>query len=254
MVSARPRDRILTTATAAVPARRHRRGRGQPHHRPGRRGPDDPLPPVRRQGRAGRGHHRAVERARGCTGWPDAMDRRGDDPCDRFDGLWDELEAWFAEDGFRGSFVANAATELRSEPDHPAQAKIVQHRQALRQLWRTWPSARRLRPGRARRPAPGPGRRRHLRRRRRPRPHRRHRRPQPGQGRRHAAPRAPSRGAGGRRPILDRQGRGRAAKFRDPSAGATDAPGEMGEPRPSGPRGWRSIRAPAMAPSTRVRS
>jgi AcrR family transcriptional regulator len=64
----------------------------------------------------------------------DAMDRRGDDPGDRFDGLWDELEAWFASDGFRGSFVANAATELRSEPDHPAQARIAHHRQALRQL------------------------------------------------------------------------------------------------------------------------
>ena len=58
----------------------------------------------------------------------DAMDRRGDDPSDRFDALWDELESWFAEDGFRGSFVANAATELRSEPDHPAQTKIAQHR------------------------------------------------------------------------------------------------------------------------------
>jgi AcrR family transcriptional regulator len=64
----------------------------------------------------------------------EAMDRRGDDPSDRFDGLWDELEAWFDEPGFRGSFVANAATELRSELDHPAQARIVQHRQALRQL------------------------------------------------------------------------------------------------------------------------
>jgi hypothetical protein len=62
------------------------------------------------------------------------MDRRGDDPSDRFDGLWDELEAWFACDGFRGSFVANAATELRGEPDHPAQTRISQHRQALRQL------------------------------------------------------------------------------------------------------------------------
>jgi AcrR family transcriptional regulator len=64
----------------------------------------------------------------------EAMDRRGDDPSDRFDGLWDELESWFEEPGFRGSFVANAATELRSELDHPAQAKIVQHRLALRQL------------------------------------------------------------------------------------------------------------------------
>jgi AcrR family transcriptional regulator len=64
----------------------------------------------------------------------DAMDRRGDDPGDRFDGLWDELEAWFAADDFRGSFVANAATELRSEPDHPAQVWIGHHRRALRQL------------------------------------------------------------------------------------------------------------------------
>jgi AcrR family transcriptional regulator len=64
----------------------------------------------------------------------DAMDRRGDDPTDRFDGLWDALEGWFAEPGFRGSFVANAATELRGEPDHPAQAKIAAHRQAMRQL------------------------------------------------------------------------------------------------------------------------
>jgi hypothetical protein len=30
--------------------------------------------------------------------------------------------------------VANAATELRSEPDHPAHAKVTHHRQALRQL------------------------------------------------------------------------------------------------------------------------
>ena len=45
-----------------------------------------------------------------------------------------ERESWFEEPGFRGSFVGNAATELRSELDHPAQAKIVQHRLALRQL------------------------------------------------------------------------------------------------------------------------
>ena len=30
--------------------------------------------------------------------------------------------------------MANAATELRSEPHHPAQTRIAQHRQALRQL------------------------------------------------------------------------------------------------------------------------
>jgi AcrR family transcriptional regulator len=64
----------------------------------------------------------------------DAMDRRGDDPQDRFEGLWDALEEWFSSDGFRGSYIANAATELRSEPDHPAHAIIAAHRQALRQL------------------------------------------------------------------------------------------------------------------------
>ena len=32
------------------------------------------------------------------------------------------------------AWTANAATELRGEPDHPAQAKIAQHRQALRQV------------------------------------------------------------------------------------------------------------------------
>jgi AcrR family transcriptional regulator len=64
----------------------------------------------------------------------DAMDRRGDDPGDRFDGLWDELQAWSTEDNFHGSFVTNVAIELRNEPDHPAHARITQHHQALRQL------------------------------------------------------------------------------------------------------------------------
>ena len=72
------------------------------------------------------------------TGWlhllAEALDRRGDDPQQRFEGLWDALEEWFSSDGFRGSFIANAATELRSEPDHPAHAIIAAHRQALRQL------------------------------------------------------------------------------------------------------------------------
>jgi len=72
------------------------------------------------------------------TGWlhllAEALDRRGDDPQDRFEGLWDALEEWFSSDGFRGSYIANAATELRSEPDHPAHAIIAAHRRALRQL------------------------------------------------------------------------------------------------------------------------
>jgi hypothetical protein len=107
MVSARPRERILTTATALFQA----------------------------EGIGAVGVNRIIGQADVAPmTLADAMDRRGDDPGDRFDGLWDELEAWFTEDGFRGSFVANAATELRSEPDHPAQSRIVQHRRALRQL------------------------------------------------------------------------------------------------------------------------
>jgi AcrR family transcriptional regulator len=64
----------------------------------------------------------------------DAVDRSGDDPRARLDGLWNALEGWMAADGFRGSFIANGATELRSEPDHPAQPVIAAHRRALRQL------------------------------------------------------------------------------------------------------------------------
>jgi AcrR family transcriptional regulator len=62
------------------------------------------------------------------------IDRHGDDPKARLAALWDALETWFAGDGFRGSLVDNAASELRSEPDHPAQRAIATHRMALRQL------------------------------------------------------------------------------------------------------------------------
>jgi AcrR family transcriptional regulator len=64
----------------------------------------------------------------------DRIDRHGDDGRARYAGLWDALEDWFATDGFRGSFVANAAAELRSEPRHPAHTVIAEHRQAVRQL------------------------------------------------------------------------------------------------------------------------
>jgi AcrR family transcriptional regulator len=64
----------------------------------------------------------------------DRIDQRGDDGQARFEGLWEALEAWFARDDFRGSFVANAAAELRSAPGHPAHKVITAHRQALRQL------------------------------------------------------------------------------------------------------------------------
>src|SRR5215207_5961658 len=62
------------------------------------------------------------------------IDQHGDDALARYRGLWDALEAWFASDGFRGSFVANAAAELRSVPDHPAHRVIAAHRQAVKAL------------------------------------------------------------------------------------------------------------------------
>ena len=61
--------------------------------------------------------------------WTDAGDPGG-----RLEGLWDALEKWFADEGFRGSYVANVATELRAKPGHPAQATIATHRAALREL------------------------------------------------------------------------------------------------------------------------
>jgi AcrR family transcriptional regulator len=64
----------------------------------------------------------------------DRIDRAGDDPRRRFDALWDALEDWFASDGFRGSFVTNAAIELRSKPDHPAHQVILAHRMAMHHL------------------------------------------------------------------------------------------------------------------------
>jgi AcrR family transcriptional regulator len=57
-----------------------------------------------------------------------------DDPAARLEALWDALEKWFADEGFRGSYVANVATELRARPGHPAQAVVAAHRAALRQL------------------------------------------------------------------------------------------------------------------------
>jgi AcrR family transcriptional regulator len=58
----------------------------------------------------------------------------GDDPSARLEALWDALEKWFADEGFRGSYVANAAAELRAKPGHPAQAVVAAHRAALREL------------------------------------------------------------------------------------------------------------------------
>jgi AcrR family transcriptional regulator len=133
MVSARPRERILTTATelfrkegiAAVGVNRIIR--------------EADVAPMTlyRQFESKDGLVAAALEHWGMQ-WlqllADALDRRGDDPQSRFDGLWDTLEEWVAADGFRGSFIANGATELRSEPDHPAHAIIAAHRQALRQL------------------------------------------------------------------------------------------------------------------------
>jgi AcrR family transcriptional regulator len=60
--------------------------------------------------------------------------RGGDDPRARVEGLWDALEKWFADEGFRGSYVDNVASELRAKPGHPAQAPVAAHRAALREL------------------------------------------------------------------------------------------------------------------------
>jgi AcrR family transcriptional regulator len=67
-------------------------------------------------------------------GWLRSEAGRGDDPAARLDGLWDALEKWFAAEGFRGSYVHNAATELRGRPGHPAQRPIAAHRAAMREL------------------------------------------------------------------------------------------------------------------------
>src|SRR4029450_11649976 len=148
MVSARPRDRILTTATELF----HSEGIGAVGvNRVIGQADVAPMTLYRQFG--GKDALVAATLEQWRPAWlhplPDAMDRRGDDPSARFDGLWDELESWFAEPGFRGSFVANAATELRSEPAHPhhrttlhhrpappppPHSRILQHRLALRQL------------------------------------------------------------------------------------------------------------------------
>jgi AcrR family transcriptional regulator len=133
MVSARPRDRILSTATTLF----HQEGIGVVGvNRIISQADVAPMTLYRQFG--SKDALVAATLEQWGTQWlhwlADAMDRRGDDPQDRFDGLWDALEEWFASDGFRGSFIANAATELRGEPDHPANARIAHHRLALRQL------------------------------------------------------------------------------------------------------------------------
>ena len=69
--------------------------------------------------------------------WLRAETGEGDtDPGARLERLWDALEKWFADEGFRGSYVDNVATELRAKPGHPAQPTITAHRAALRELLR----------------------------------------------------------------------------------------------------------------------
>jgi hypothetical protein len=60
--------------------------------------------------------------------------RRGDTPRSRLLGLWDALEDWFTTEEFTTSLLATGATELRSEPGHPAHAVIAMHRRALFEL------------------------------------------------------------------------------------------------------------------------
>ena len=69
-------------------------------------------------------------------GWLRDESGPGDDAGSRLEGLLDALEKWFANEGFRGSYVDNVATELRAKPGHPAQSTIAAHRAALRELLR----------------------------------------------------------------------------------------------------------------------
>jgi AcrR family transcriptional regulator len=62
------------------------------------------------------------------------VQQSGDQPGAPLEALWDALEKWFAAEGFRGSYIASAATELRSKPDHPAHRTIAAHRTAVRAL------------------------------------------------------------------------------------------------------------------------
>ena len=133
MVSARPRERILTTATELF----RKEGIGAVGvNRIIREAEVAPMTLYRQFASkdglvAAAMEHWGIQWLELLT---EALDRRGDDPWSRFDGLWDTLEEWVAGDGFRGSFIANAASELRSEPEHPAQPVIAAHRRALRQL------------------------------------------------------------------------------------------------------------------------
>ena len=105
----------------------------------------------------------------------------GDDdtaPGARLERLWDALEKWFADETFRGSYVANVATELRAKPSHPAQVVIATHRAALRELLQDIATTADVpSPPGGRPQAPHADRRRHRRCRRRPPTWRRRQRP-----------------------------------------------------------------------------
>ena len=48
--------------------------------------------------------------------------------------ILDAATRLFSDEGFRGSYVDNVASELRAKPGHPAQAPVAAHRAALREL------------------------------------------------------------------------------------------------------------------------
>ena len=120
-------------------------------------------------------------------GWLRDESGDGDDAGSRLEGLWDALEKWFADEGFRGSYVDNVATELRAKPGHPRPGPPSPPTGppsascCARSPPRPAPLARRRRP-----PAPHPDRRGHGRRRHRPPARRRRQRPR--HGRRGARP------------------------------------------------------------------
>jgi len=101
MVSARPRERILTTATELF----RKDGIGAVGVNRIIREADVAPMTLYRQFTSKDGLVAAALEHWGIQ-WlhllAEALDRRGDDPWSRFDGLWDTLEEWVADDGFRG--------------------------------------------------------------------------------------------------------------------------------------------------------
>lgn len=55
-----------------------------------------------------------------------------DDPAGQILGIFDALQEWFETPNFRGCAFVNATIEL-ADPDHPARAAVVNHKQRTRE-------------------------------------------------------------------------------------------------------------------------